>query len=187
MLIDYEALNDEPQASTTIIQPDLMSKFDYLLDYKQINFRQSPHLYRIGKGEQGVLLVEPYKSEILRHWRFKNPEIAKKSSETIYQMFLDYLQQDDFVGADMARKFLQMGYTRSRRYANHRSGRKYRTNPQKAATEAEAKAARQDVLPIDFDPVKAASAEIFKQKWQQAKQNQRYQQLMAEHKNKYQK
>lgn len=25
----------------------------------------------------------------------------------------------------MARKFLQMGYTRSRRYANHKSGRKY--------------------------------------------------------------
>jgi hypothetical protein len=26
---------------------------------------------------------------------------------------------------DMARKFLQMGYTRARRYARHRSGRKY--------------------------------------------------------------
>jgi hypothetical protein len=26
---------------------------------------------------------------------------------------------------DMARKYLQMGYTRSRRYANHPSGRKY--------------------------------------------------------------
>ena len=29
------------------------------------------------------------------------------------------------MGADMARKFLQMGYTRARRYANHRGGRKY--------------------------------------------------------------
>lgn len=26
---------------------------------------------------------------------------------------------------DMARKFLQMGFTRARRYANHSSGRKY--------------------------------------------------------------
>ncbi len=25
----------------------------------------------------------------------------------------------------MARKFLQMGYTRARRYANHKSGKKY--------------------------------------------------------------
>jgi hypothetical protein len=39
--------------------------FDYSLDFKTINFRSSPELYRVGKGEQGVLLVEPYKSEIL--------------------------------------------------------------------------------------------------------------------------
>ena len=31
----------------------------------------------------------------------------------------------NFVGMDMTRKFLQMGWTRSRRYANHSSGRKY--------------------------------------------------------------
>ena len=32
---------------------------------------------------------------------------------------------NEFVGADMARKYLQMGYTRARRYANHKGGRKY--------------------------------------------------------------
>ena len=83
--------------------------FDYSLDFKNIDFREHPELYRVGKGEQGVLLVEPYKSEILPHWRFKTPDIAKESSEKIYQMFLVYLEKDDFVGADMARKFLQMG------------------------------------------------------------------------------
>jgi hypothetical protein len=50
-------------------------------------------------------LVEPYKSEILPYWRFKTPDIARQSSEKIYEIFLDYLQQDDFIGADMARKF----------------------------------------------------------------------------------
>ena len=29
------------------------------------------------------------------------------------------------LGMDMARKFLEMGFTRARRYANHSSGRKY--------------------------------------------------------------
>ena len=29
---------------------------------------------------------------------------------------------------DMCRKFLEMGFTRSRRYANHKSGRKYVTS-----------------------------------------------------------
>lgn len=162
-----------------------MSKFDYGLDYKNLNFRDRPDLYRVGKGEQGVLLVEPYKSAILPYWRFKTPEIALESSNKIYQLFLEYLEQNDFVGADMARKFLQMGYTRSRRYANHKSGRKYRTNPQQESPAAE-KAARKEVLPLDLDPVKAKSAEIFKHKWHEAKANPKYQQLLQLHQAKYQ-
>lgn len=162
-----------------------MNKFDYSLDYKNLNLRDRPDLYRVGKGEQGVLLVEPYKSEILPYWRFKNPEIATESSEQIYKLFLQYLAEDDFVGADMARKFLQMGYTRSRRYANHKSGKKYKTNPQKQPTKADEKQARKDVLPLDVDPVKAKSAEIFKAKWHEAKAHPKYQQLLAQHKQTY--
>jgi len=40
-------------------------------------------------------------------------------------MFSTYLKENDFVGADMARKYLQMGYTRARRYANYKGGKKY--------------------------------------------------------------
>lgn len=130
--------------------------FDYEMDFANINFRKHPELYRVGKGEQGVLLVEPYKSEILPHWRFKTPEIARASANKIYKMFLQYKSQGDFVGMDMARKFLQMGYTRSRRYANHKSGRKY------------AEASR-EVLPREEDALKAESAKIFYEKWQNAK------------------
>lgn len=159
--------------------------FNYSLDFKSIDFRLSPELYRVGKGEQGVLLVEPYKSEILPHWRFKTPEIARHSSQKIYEMFLDYLQQDDFVGADMARKFLQMGYTRSRRYANHKTGRKYKSNPQKLSSKQEQINARKDILPNQEDTLKAESAAIFKEKWIQAKTNETYLQLMAKHKKMY--
>ena len=159
--------------------------FDYSLDFKTIDFRVSPELYRVGKGEQGVLLVEPYKSEILPYWRFKTPEIARESSEKIYSMFLDYLHQDDFVGADMARKFLQMGYTRSRRYANHKSGRKYTKNPQKESSKEAQSKARKDILPNEVDPVKAESAAIFKEKWMQAKTNDKYLQLLKTHKEIY--
>ena len=97
--------------------------FDYDLDFDNINFREQPEKYRVGRGEQGVLMVEPYKSEILPHWRFKTPDIAKESSEKIYQLFRDYQENDDFVGMDMARKFIQMGYTRARRYANYKGGK----------------------------------------------------------------
>ncbi|QCR23994.1 DUF4385 domain-containing protein [Pontibacter sp. SGAir0037] len=160
--------------------------FNYELNFAEVDFRKEPGLYRVGKGEQGVLLVEPYKSEILPYWRFKTPEIATESSEKIYQLFLQYLEQQDFVGADMARKFLQMGYTRSRRYANHKSGRKYKQNPQQEETWQEEKEARQKyLLPNEPDPVKARSAEIFKEKWQQAKENKEYRQMMADFKKKY--
>jgi len=102
--------------------------FDYDLDFDNINFREHPELYRVGRGEQGVLMVEPYKSEILPHWRFKTPDIAQESSDKIYQMYLEYKEAGDFVGMDMARKYLQMGYTRARRYANYKGGRKYDEN-----------------------------------------------------------
>lgn len=145
------------------------NSFDYSLDFKKINFREHPELYRIGRGEQGVLLVEPYKSEILPNWRFADEEKAKYSSEKIYALFLDYLAQDDFVGADMARKFLQMGYTRARRYANHKGGRKY-DGPVPEDKKGLSGAHGRKELPRQVeDPVKAAAARIFKQKWDEAK------------------
>ncbi len=54
--------------------------FDYSLDFSTIDFGKQPELYRIGKCEQGVLLVEPYKSEILCHWKFKTPQLARNSA-----------------------------------------------------------------------------------------------------------
>ncbi|MFN7930248.1 MAG: DUF4385 domain-containing protein [Blastocatellia bacterium] len=149
-----------------------MKQFDYSLDFAALDFRKRPELYRIGKGEQGVLLVEPYKSEILPHWRFKTPEIARRSAQKIYQLFLDYKASGDFVGMDMARKFLQMGYTRARRYANHKSGRKYAADSQ-------------EVLPREEDAVKAESARIFYEKWQQAREDETYLAMKQRHRELY--
>ena len=153
------------------------SSFNYDLDFEKINFRNRPELYRIGRGEQGVLLVQPYKSEILPFWQFATPEKATQSSEKIYQLFLKYLEHNDFVGADMARKFLQMGYTRARRYANHKGGKKYKgavPDDKKGLSGAHGR----EELPRQVeDPIKAESARIFKVKWDEAKNNEKYQQL----------
>ncbi|KAL9073372.1 MAG: hypothetical protein Q9161_002987 [Pseudevernia consocians] len=81
--------------------------------------------YRIGRGETGVLTFEPYKSALLPLWRFRTSGLARESSSDLWNAFLDYEKEDDFVGMDMARKFLQMGMTRARRYANHKGGKKY--------------------------------------------------------------
>ena len=137
-----------------------MKEFDYQQDFKQIDFRQHPERYQVGRGEQGVLMVEPYKSEILPHWRFKTPAIAKVSAKKIMELFENYREQDDFVGMDMARKFIQMGYTRARRYANHKGGRKYDDNRQ--------------LLPYQLNEEKAAAAAIFKACWDKIRQDNDY-------------
>ncbi len=117
------------------------------------------------------MIAEPYKSEILPHWRFKNVEEAKKSAEHIYQMFLDYGKEEDFVGMDMARKFLQMGWTRARRYANYPSGRKYDSKGKK-------KQQASDALTCE----KAQAAEIFFKKYKAALDNDTYKELKIKHK-----
>ena len=131
-----------------------MKEFDYDLNYKELNFtdEETRKLYRIGRGEQGVLLVRPYTNDICAHWRFKTPDEAVKSANKILDMFLDYWLEEDFIGMDMCRKFLEMGFTRARRYANHNSGRKY-------------KKGTKEVLPQEPDHMTskfAESARIFK-------------------------
>ncbi|WP_316752776.1 DUF4385 domain-containing protein [Pedobacter gandavensis] len=125
-----------------------------------INYRANPEAYRVGKGEQGVLICEPYKTEIGQHWRFRTPDIAKESSKMIFRLFKKYLQQKDFVGMDLARKYLQMGYTRARRYANYKGGKKY--DKQNGFTQRERGTG---------DPEKAESATIFYKKWKAAEAN----------------
>ena len=156
-----------------------MRKFDYSHDYSKLDLREHPELYAIGRGEQGVLSVEPYKSEILPHWRFKDPATAAESSATIYRLFLDYLEAEDFVGADMARKFLQMGYTRARRYANYPGGKKYRgpvPDDKKGQSGAHGREAHERG---PEDPVKAEAARIFHQRYTAAKAHPDYRRQRA--------
>ena len=105
-----------------------MKEFDYKFDYKNTMFMPNDKRYRIGRGEQGVLLVRPYTNVICKHWRFKTPKEAYISASAILFLYNSYRNIKDFVGMDMCRKFLEMGFTRARRYANHKDGKKYDEN-----------------------------------------------------------
>ena len=113
-----------------------------------IDFRAEPYRYRIARGEQGVFHVRPYKDELLPLWRFRTPEVARAGADALWEKFLAYKAAGDFVGMDMARKVIQMGFTRARRYANHAGGRKYAEDGSE--------------LPRREDPVKVESAAVFK-------------------------
>jgi hypothetical protein len=116
--------------------------------------------YRIGRGETLVLTFEPYKSEILPLWRFKTAAIARTSSQQIFSKFLDYDQKDDFVGMDMCRKFLQMGMTRAKRYANHKGGRKYDKGTGAELEKSAGHEGREEKL---------EAAGVFREMWERAK------------------
>ncbi len=138
--------------------------FGMAYPYDNINLREHPEAYEIGRGEQGVFHAEPYKSELLPLWGFRDEQVARKASGAIWEKFLEYRSEKDFVGMDVARKYLQMGYTRSRRYAKHKGGKK----SQPLETE---------------DPIKARSAEIFYEKWRAAAEDPEYLRLKELHRN----
>ena len=73
---------------------------------------------------------------------------------------------------DMTRKFIQMGYTRSRRYANHAGGRKYKKGSEESS-------GGKKELPRSEDhkgkKEKEASAGVFKEYWERCKAHEGYQ------------
>ena len=135
-----------------------------------VDYRKNPHLYKIGRGQQGVLICEPYKSELYPLWRFKTPDKAQLSCNQIYLKFLGYIDEGDFVGADMAKKYLHMGFTRSRRYWNHSSGKKW-------INDGEWK-----ILPYDRSEKRFYdSSLIFQRYWKVARENKKYLEMKKQH------
>ena len=139
-----------------------------------VDYRANPELYRVGKGEQGVLICEPYKGELVPLWRFKTPEIATEpAARRSTRPSSPTSGRATSSGADMARKFLQMGFTRARRYTNYQGGRKY--DP----------VDKHQLEKGTGDPVKAESAQIFFDAWKKAEAKPAYARTKAEWKEKY--
>ena len=72
-----------------------MKEFNYKFDYKNTMFMPNDKRYRIGRGEQGVLLVRPYTNDICKYWRFKTPTDAAMSSMRILFLYHQYKDQED--------------------------------------------------------------------------------------------
>ncbi len=121
--------------------------------------------YRIGQGEQGVLTFEPYKSALLPLWRFRTEDIAKQSAENLWKRFETFNEQGDFIGMDMTRKFIQMGMTRAKRYANHAGGRKYHRETKEELPKSRGHPGREE---------KEKASQIFREYWERCKDHDAY-------------
>ncbi|GAB0136509.1 hypothetical protein EsDP_00004809 [Epichloe bromicola] len=127
--------------------------------------------YRIGRGEQGVLTFEPYKSALLPLWRFRTVDIAEKSAADLWARFETFNEQGDFIGMDMTRKFIQMGMTRAKRYANHAGGRKYNKQTREELPESKAHADKNE---------KEHASQIFREYWGKCRSHEGYKTLRDE-------
>lgn len=137
------------------------------------------HSYEMGRGETGVLSFEPYKSLVLPYWAFRTVPIARNSSQILWAVFQSYVTRADFVGADMTRKFIQMGMTRARRYANHKGGRKY--SPQGVTGQRLlARWEGGDEAEVGRRREKEEASDIFKAVWRRCIEDETYQALKRE-------
>ena len=134
-----------------------------------IDFRERPECFKFMSGEQGVFKVQPYKDELLPLWKYKDQKAATTSSEAIWEKYEAYKADEDFVGMDMARKYLQMGFTRAMRYAKYPGGKKYDADGNEREQETWA------------DEAKREAAVVFRKKWEDVREDAAYQRLKAHH------
>ena len=134
-----------------------------------IDFRTHPEAYRYQSGEQGVFKVQPYKDELLPHWGFKDEDTAEDAVAALREQYDAYREQADFVGMDMARKYLQMGFTRAMRYAKYPGGQKYDEDGTERSPQQWA------------DSEKRAAAVVFRNAWQEVTDDPTYQRLKEQH------
>ena len=107
--------------------------------------------------------------------------MARASATKIYELYERYKAANDFVGMDMTRKYLQMGWTRSMRYANHRTGKKYVGDvpPDK---KGQSGAHGRRVAPPEPDGAKLDSAQVFRERLEAVLTDPVYAAMREEHK-----
>ncbi|WP_226011952.1 DUF4385 family protein [Halomicrobium salinisoli] len=142
-----------------------------------LDFRDDPGRYRSTSDERGVFKIEPYKSELLPLWVISDRESAAEAADAIHERYRAYRDAEDFVGMDMARKYLQMGWTRAMRYAKYPGGQKYETGEDGERVERD---------PQEwYDEEKREIARIYRDHLDRVRDDPEYERLKAAHRERY--
>jgi len=137
-----------------------------------IDFRASPERYRHTDDERGAFKVEPYKSALLPEWTISDLEGAEEGAAAVFDRYRQYRDADDFVGMDMARKYLQMGWTRALRYAKYPGGRKYDDGEEREPQEW-------------YDEEKREISLVYKARLDEVRDDEAYQHAKRRHRERY--
>jgi hypothetical protein len=137
-----------------------------------VDFRDEPGRYRHTPDERGVFKVEPYKSELLPLWAITDLDAATEAANAIHDRYCEYRDASDFVGMDVARKYLQMAWTRAMRYAKYPGGQKYEDGEEHEPQEW-------------YDEEKREVALVYRDALDAVREDEAYERLKAAHRARY--
>ena len=142
-----------------------------------LDFREHPERYRHTPDERGAFKIEPYKSELLPLWGVATLDDAEEGAAAIHERYREYREADEFVGMDMARKYLQMGWTRAMRYAKYPGGKKYERDDDSDRVERE---------PQEwYDPEKREIALVYREHLDRVREDDAYERAKREHRERH--
>ena len=142
-----------------------------------LDFREHPERYRHTPDERGAFKIEPYKSELLPLWGVSTLDDAEEGAAAIHERYREYREAGEFVGMDMARKYLQMGWTRAMRYAKYPGGKKYERDDDGDRVERE---------PQEwYDPEKREIALVYREHLDRVREDDAYERAKREHRERY--
>jgi hypothetical protein len=78
----------------------------------KINYKQNPEFYVYTSNTTSMLNVEPYNNKLFSILKYKTLIDLNESIKILYDYFLEYIQTNDYIGADMVRKYLQFILTK---------------------------------------------------------------------------
>jgi hypothetical protein len=137
-----------------------------------LDFREHPERYRHTSDERGAFKIEPYKSELLPDWGISDLDDAETAADEIYDRYREYREDGEFVGMDMARKYLQMGWTRAMRYAKYPGGQKYEGGEEREPQQW-------------YDPEKREIALVYKEYLDRVRDDDAYEDAKQRHRERY--
>jgi len=146
----------------------ILERVELALPYDQVDWDVSvdaePQAYVSGSGLFGVHKYQPYADRYNEHWSIDTVEQARADAEWLYDRFEHHVERDQFPGADMARKYLRMGWSRAMRYAKYPGG-------DKSGHDAE----------YYHDPQKREIATTYKRYWDRVQDHEAFERLEAAH------
>lgn len=91
----------------------------------KINYKKNPEFYVYTFNITDMLNIEPYKNKLSPLLKYKTLIDLNENIELLYNHFFKYIQKNDFIGADIVRKYIQFKLTKLIQDSKNKDRSKY--------------------------------------------------------------